>query len=52
MEIGLLCGEKTMGLSLPESVSTLEIKKMKPLSDPVSAVYEALANPIESLKYE
>lgn len=44
----LLCGERTVDLQLPESVAILEMKPLDGLPDPESAVYSALAGPIES----
>ena len=46
--VKLLCGEGTLDVSLPESVSTLEMKRLNVPSDPEGAVYEALADPIMS----
>ncbi|MCP4575907.1 MAG: nickel-dependent lactate racemase [Deltaproteobacteria bacterium] len=48
MKIGLLCGEKSVDLTLPERVAVLEIKTLEALSKPHRAVQEALAAPIES----
>jgi nickel-dependent lactate racemase len=44
----LIFGEGTIDLSVPETVSILEMKKVEPLPDPEGAVYTALADPIES----
>jgi nickel-dependent lactate racemase len=44
----LLFGEGTIDLSLPETVSILDMKRVEPLPDPEGAVYTALADPIES----
>ncbi len=49
MEVGLLFGEKTIDLELPESITLLEMKEAKPLSDPDGAVRHALENPIGSV---
>jgi len=46
MKAGLLCGEKTVDLELPESVRSLEMKPMQPLDDPTDSVLEALSRPI------
>jgi nickel-dependent lactate racemase len=48
MRARLLCGEKTVGLELPDSVESLEMEPLKPLPDPTGAVRRALAKPIES----
>ncbi|MBK5102355.1 MAG: DUF2088 domain-containing protein, partial [Desulfobacteraceae bacterium] len=45
-EVKLLCGEGTVDVSLPESVPTLEMKRLNALPDPEGAVYEALSDPI------
>ena len=47
-EVKLLCGEGTVDVSLPESVPTLEMKRLNVPPDPEGAVYEALADPIMS----
>jgi nickel-dependent lactate racemase len=44
----LLFGEGTIDLSFPETVSILDMKRVEPLPDPESAVYAALADPIEA----
>ena len=44
----LTFGEGTMDLRVPETVSILDMKVVEPLPDPEGAVYEALAEPIES----
>jgi nickel-dependent lactate racemase len=44
----LIFGEGTIDLSVPETVSILEMKRVEPLPDPEGAVYTALADPIES----
>jgi len=44
----LLYGENPLTLRFPESVSILEMKALQGLRDPEGAVYEALADPIES----
>ena len=44
----LLFGKETIDLSLPETVSILDMKRVEPLPDPEGAVYRALADPIES----
>ena len=44
----LLFGEKTVDLRVPQSATLLEMKPLKGLNDPEGAVYEALADPIES----
>jgi nickel-dependent lactate racemase len=46
--VKLLCGEKTIDVKLPESVKILEMAPAAPVSDPEDAVYQALADPIES----
>jgi len=48
MRARLLCGEKAVGLELPDSVESLEMEPLKPLPDPTGAVRRALAKPIES----
>ena len=48
MRVGLLCGQKKVDLDLPDSVEVLEMREMASLADPVTAVYDALAHPIES----
>jgi len=48
MKVGLLCGEKTVDVEVPDSVSLLEIKTMPSLSDPAAAVRDALAAPLGS----
>jgi nickel-dependent lactate racemase len=48
MRAGLLCGEKTVDLELPDSVERLEMDPLKALPDPTGAVRQALAKPIES----
>ena len=48
MRSGLLFGEKTIDLELPDSVNPLEMKPLRPLSDPAGALYDCLAHPIES----
>lgn len=48
MQVGLLCGEKTVDITLPDSVTLLEMKPLPPLTDPTGIVREALFNPIES----
>jgi nickel-dependent lactate racemase len=47
-EIGILCGEVTLGLRLPESVRTLQMRSLQPLNEPEKAVYQSLADPIEA----
>jgi nickel-dependent lactate racemase len=47
MRVGLLCGQKTVDLELPDSVLLLEMKKAKALEDPTGAVRKALAHPIQ-----
>ncbi|UCF55713.1 MAG: nickel-dependent lactate racemase [Deltaproteobacteria bacterium] len=44
----LLCGEGTVDLGVPETVTVLDMKTVEPLLDPEGAVYKALADPIES----
>ena len=44
----LIFGEESIDLSVPETVSILEMKRVEPLPDPEGAVYTALADPIES----
>jgi nickel-dependent lactate racemase len=44
----LLCGEGTVDLGVPETVTVLDMKTVEPLPDPEGAVYKALADPIES----
>lgn len=48
MKFGLLCGEASVELELPQRVIPLEIKEMAPLPDPEGAVYRALADSIGS----
>lgn len=48
MKAHLLYGEKTADVTLPESVTLLEMKALAAVEDPFKAVEEALANPIES----
>ncbi len=48
MRVGLLCGQKTVDLELPDSVLLLEMKKAKALEDPAGAVRHALSHPIQS----
>ncbi|MCP4666086.1 MAG: nickel-dependent lactate racemase [Deltaproteobacteria bacterium] len=48
MKIGLLCGEKSVDLNIPERVALLEMESVEALSNPQGAVQEALSNPIES----
>ena len=48
MKAGLLYGEKTVNLELPDRVALLEMKPAEALSDQTSAIQEALVNPIES----
>ncbi|KPK31023.1 MAG: hypothetical protein AMK69_01630 [Nitrospira bacterium SG8_3] len=47
-EAKLIFGKGTIDLSVPETVSILDMKRVEPLPDPEGAVYTALANPIES----
>jgi nickel-dependent lactate racemase len=47
-EAKLLCGKGTIDLSLPETVSVLEMRSLEPARDPVRAVHEAISRPIES----
>jgi nickel-dependent lactate racemase len=44
----LLCGQRTVDLRLPESVTLLEMKALNAIPDPPDAVYAALSNPIQS----
>ena len=46
--VSLLCGEGSVGLKLPESVRSLEMKALDPLPNPEKAIYQALVDPIES----
>jgi nickel-dependent lactate racemase len=48
MRVGLLCGQKTVDLELPDSILLLEMKKAKSLEDPAGAVRHALSHPIQS----
>jgi nickel-dependent lactate racemase len=48
MKVGLLCGQKTVDLELPERVIPLNMKNAQPLRDATKAVEEALSKPIES----
>lgn len=48
MKVGLLCGEKTADVNLPDSVTLLEIVPLPPLPDPVDALRKALIRPIGS----
>ena len=48
MKAHLLYGEKTADVTLPESVTLLEMKALAAVEDPFKAVEEALAHPIES----
>jgi nickel-dependent lactate racemase len=45
----LTCGEGTVDLRVPQTVSILDMKRVEPLPDPEGSVYKALADPIESL---
>lgn len=47
-DVKLLCGEGTVGLSVPEEVPILGMKSLDPLADAEEAVYKALAGPIQS----
>jgi nickel-dependent lactate racemase len=47
-KVNLRFGEITLDLRLPESVRTLEMRDLQPLSEPEKSVYHALADPIES----
>jgi len=46
MKVGLLCGEKTVDLEVPESVRSLEMEPMQPLPDPTNSILDALSRPI------
>ena len=48
MNIGLLCGKRTVDLELPGRVKVLDMHYAEPLSDQTGAVVEALSNPIGS----
>jgi nickel-dependent lactate racemase len=48
MKIGLLCGEKTIDIELPESAVLLEISTLEALLNPTGAVRQALSYPIGS----
>jgi len=48
MKVGLLCGQKTVDLELPDSTVLLEMKKMEALQDPTQIILDALAHPIQS----
>ncbi len=45
-QVNLLCGEKKIGVELPESVLVLEPKPVKAVVEPIETVREALAKPI------
>ena len=47
-EAKLVFGKGTIDLSVPETVSILDMKRVEPLPDPEGAVYSALADPIGS----
>jgi nickel-dependent lactate racemase len=47
-EAKLVFGKGTLDLSVPETVSFLDMKRVEPLPDPEGAVYSALADPIRS----
>ncbi|MCF8062579.1 MAG: nickel-dependent lactate racemase [Deltaproteobacteria bacterium] len=46
MKAGLLCGEGTVEVELPDSFPLLEMQEMPPLPDPAGAIRHALSNPI------
>jgi nickel-dependent lactate racemase len=48
MNAELLCGKETVNLTLPDSVTQLDIKPAAALFDPEGAIGKALDNPIES----
>ncbi len=48
MKVGLLCGQKTVDLELPDSTILLEMKKLEALQNPTEAIRHALAHPIQS----
>lgn len=48
MIVGLLYGQKTVDLELPDSTIRLEMKKLEALQDPTQAILHALAHPIQS----
>jgi nickel-dependent lactate racemase len=47
-QVDLLCGEKTIGVELPESVLVLEPKPVDAVAEPIESVRKALAKPIAS----
>jgi nickel-dependent lactate racemase len=48
MRMGLLCGQGTVEVKIPETVRLLEMKPLPGLKDPISAVQEAISNPVGS----
>lgn len=48
MKAGLLYGQRTVDLELPDSTILLEMKKLEALADPNEAILHALGHPIQS----
>ncbi len=48
MRVGLLCGQGTVEVNIPETVRLLEMKRLPGFRDPDSAVKEAISNPAGS----
>jgi len=48
MRVGMLCGQTTLEVQVPDSAQVLATKPAAPLADPAAAVVQALARPIAS----
>lgn len=48
MRVGMLCGQQTLAVQVPDSAQILTTRPATPLADPAAAVVQALARPIAS----